>query len=128
MQDFVYYAPTKVYFGKGKQREVGAIIKGYGYKKIMLQYGKGSIKRSGLYDEIMESLRINGIEVVEMGGVEPNPKITFVREAVKRAREENVEMILAVGGGSVIDSCKYTAAGAVSDCDPWDFPDRKSVV
>ena len=128
MQDFVYYAPTKVYFGKGKHREVGEIIKGYGYTRIMLQYGKGSIKKSGLYDEIMESLRTSGIEVVEMGGVEPNPKITFVREAVKRAKEEKVELILAVGGGSVIDSCKYTAAGAANDCDPWDYPTRKSTV
>ena len=128
MQEFIYYAPTKVYFGKGKQKEVGEIIKGYGYKKIMLQYGKGSIKKSGLYDDIMASLTASGIEVVEMGGVEPNPKITFVREAVKLAKEEKVEMILAVGGGSVIDSCKYTAAGAASDCDPWDFPTRKSTV
>ncbi len=128
MQDFIYYAPTKVYFGKGKQKEVGEIIKGYGYQKIMLQYGKGSIKKSGLYDEIMASLSASGIEVVEMGGVEPNPKITFVREAVKLAKEEKVEMILAVGGGSVIDSCKYTAAGAASDCDPWEFPTRKSTV
>ena len=94
MQDFIYYAPTKVYFGKGKQKEVGEIIKGYGYQKIMLQYGKGSIKKSGLYDEIMASLSASGIEVVEMGGVEPNPKITFVREAVKLAKEEKVEMIL----------------------------------
>ena len=128
MQDFIYYAPTKVYFGKGKQKEVGEIIKGYGYQKIMLQYGKGSIKKSGLYDEIMASLSASGIEVVEMGGVEPNPKITFVREAVKLAKEKKVEMILAVGGGSVIDSCKYTAAGAASDCDPWEFPTRKSTV
>ncbi len=128
MKDFVYYAPTKIYFGKGKHTEVGEIVKGYGYTRIMLQYGQGSIRRSGLYDEIMDSLSNSGIEVVEMGGVEPNPKIDFVREAVKVARTEQVQMILAVGGGSVIDSCKYTAAGAVSDCDPWDFPVRKSTV
>ncbi len=125
MLDFIYYAPTKVYFGKDKQKEVGEIIKGYGYKKIMMQYGKGSVKASGLYDEVMESLKAAGIEVVEMGGVEPNPKLSFVKEAVKLAKEEQVEMILAVGGGSVIDSCKYTAAAAVADCDPWDFPTRK---
>ena len=127
MLDFTYYAPTKVYFGKEKQKEVGEIIKGYGYKKIMLQYGKGSVKDSGLYDEVMNSLKESGIEVVEMGGVEPNPKLSFVREAVKLAKEEQVEMILAVGGGSVIDSCKYTASGAMADCDPWDFPTRKAV-
>lgn len=128
MLDFTYYAPTKVYFGRDKQKEVGEIVKGYGFTKIMMQYGKNSIKKSGLYDQVMASLKESGIEVVEMGGVEPNPKITFVREAVKIAREEKVQMILAVGGGSVIDSCKYTAAGAAGDCDPWDFPTRKSTV
>ena len=124
MQNFVYYAPTKVYFGKDKHKEVGKIIKGYGYKTIMLQYGKESIKKSGLYDEVIASLNENGITVVEMGGVEPNPKLSFVREAVKKAKENNVEMILAVGGGSVIDSSKATAAGAVSDCDVWEFSSR----
>ncbi|MBQ7131427.1 MAG: iron-containing alcohol dehydrogenase [Oscillospiraceae bacterium] len=127
MLDFTYYAPTKVHFGKGKHKDVGKIIKEYGYKRIMLQYGKGSIKKSGLYEEVIKALAENDIEVVEMGGVEPNPKISFVREAVKLARERNVEMILAVGGGSVIDSCKYTAAGAVNDCDVWEFPTRKTI-
>lgn len=127
MQDFTYYAPTKVYFGKDKHKMVGEIIKSYGYKKIMLQYGKGSIKKTGLYDEVMGSLAQNGIEVVEMGGVEPNPKLSFVKEAIKVARETGVEMILAVGGGSVIDSSKYTAAGALYDGDVWDFPMRKAI-
>ena len=126
MLDFTYYAPTKVYFGKGKHKEVGEIIKNYGYKTIMMQYGKDSIKKSGLYDEVMASLKENGITVVEMGGVQPNPTLAFVREAIKKAHKNNVEMILAVGGGSVIDSSKYTAAGAANDCDVWDFPTRKS--
>lgn len=126
MRDFVYYAPTKVIFGKDKHKEVGKIIKEYGYKKIMLQYGKGSIKRNGLFDEVMKSLSENGIEVVEMGGVEPNPKLSFVREAVKVAKKEKVEMILAVGGGSVLDSSKYTAAGALTDTDAWEFPMRRA--
>ena len=125
MKDFIYYAPTKVYFGKDKHKDVGKIIKEYGYNNIMIQYGQGSIKKSGLYDEVMASLTENGITVVEMGGVEPNPKITFVRQAVKVAKEKGVQMILAVGGGSVLDSSKYTAAGALSDCDPWDFPTGK---
>ncbi len=128
MRDFVYYAPTKVFFGKDKHLEVGEIIKSYGFKKIMMQYGKGSIKKSGLYDSVMKSLTENGIEVVEMGGVEPNPKLDFVRNAVQVAKENQVEMILAVGGGSVIDSSKYTAAGAVSECDVWDFPSGKCQV
>lgn len=121
MLNFEYYAPTKVFFGHGKQCEVGKIISDYGYKKIMLQYGKGSIKASGLYDEILNSLESHNIEVVEMGGVEPNPKIDFVRDAVKLAKETNVELVLAVGGGSVIDAAKYTALGAVADFDVWDF-------
>lgn len=127
MQDFIYYAPTKVYFGKDKHKDVGKIISELGYKKIMMQYGKGSIKKSGLYDEVMNSLNEYGIKVVEMGGVEPNPKVSFVRKAAKIARENKVEMILAVGGGSVLDSSKVTAVGAVNDCDVWDFVKRKEV-
>jgi alcohol dehydrogenase YqhD (iron-dependent ADH family) len=87
----------------------------------MLQYGKGSIKKSGLYDTVINSLKDNQIEVVEFSGVEPNPKIEFVRRAIEVAKKEKVQMLLAVGGGSVIDSCKYTALGAVSDCDVWEF-------
>ena len=126
MLDFTYYAPTKVYFGRDKHKDVGEIIKGYGYKKIMMQYGKESIKKSGLYDDVMTSLKNSNIEVVEVGGVSPNPNLEFARTAIKIAKEEKVELILAVGGGSVIDSCKYTAAGAANDCDVWDFPTRKS--
>ncbi len=122
MRDFTYYAPTKVFFGKGKENEVGEIIKGYGFNKIMMQYGRSSIKENGLYDRVMTSLKANGIEVVEMGGVEPNPKLDFIRKAVEVAKKEKVELILAVGGGSVIDSSKFTALGAANDFDVWDLP------
>ena len=128
MLDFTYYAPTKVYFGKEKHKDVGKIIKDYGYNKIMLQYGQNSIKKTGLYDEVIKSLADNDIEVIEIGGVEPNPKLSFVREAVKVAKENKVQLILAVGGGSVLDSSKYTAAGVKYDGDPWDFPTRKAEV
>ncbi len=128
MRDFIYYTPTRVFFGKDKQKEIGKIVKDYGYDNIMLQYGKGSIKTSGLYDEVMKSLAEHGVKVVEMGGVEPNPKITFVREAVKVAKEEKVQMILAVGGGSVLDSSKYPAAGACTEADPWEFATGKAKV
>ncbi len=121
MREFYYHTPTEVFFGKGKEKEVGKIISSFGVKKVMLQYGKNSIKKSGLYDTVISALKASDIEVVEMGGVEPNPKLTFVREAVKIAKAEKVEMILAVGGGSVIDSCKYTALGAVTDVDVWDI-------
>lgn len=127
MQDFIYYAPTKVYFGKDKHKDVGKIISELGYKTIMMQYGRDSIKKSGLYDEVMNSLNEYGIKVVEMGGVEPNPKVSFVRKAAKIARENKVEMILAVGGGSVLDSSKVTAVGAVNDCDVWEFVKRREV-
>lgn len=125
MLNFVYHTPTKVYFGKDTQKNVGEIIKGYGFKTIMMQYGKDSIKKSGLYDEVIASLKKNNINVIEMGGVEPNPKVSFVREAIKKARDGKAEMILAVGGGSVIDSAKTTAAGALYDGDVWDFNSQK---
>ncbi len=121
MRDFIYYAPTKVYFGKRKEEEVGKIIKNYGFKKIMMQYGKDSIKKSGLYDTVIKSLSENGIEVIEVSGVEPNPKLDFVRNAVEIAKENEVEMILAVGGGSVIDASKATANAVYNNCDPWDI-------
>lgn len=121
MLNFTYYTPTRVFFGKDTEKEVGEIIASYGYKKIMLQYGKSSIKRNGLFDEIMASLAKSGITVVEMGGVEPNPKVDFVRRAAKLARDEQVELILAVGGGSVIDSAKTTALAAKNEADIWDM-------
>ncbi|MBQ5911283.1 MAG: iron-containing alcohol dehydrogenase [Clostridia bacterium] len=120
MRDFTFHTPTKIFFGKGKEANVGEIIKGYGFKKIMLQYGMGSIKKSGLYTTVMTSLKENGIDIVEMGGVEPNPKYDFINRAIKLANEENVELILAVGGGSVIDSAKFTAIGASSSLDVFD--------
>lgn len=121
MLDFIYNTPTKVYFGKDTENTVGKIVKELGYGKIMMQYGKASIKKNGLYDRVIKSLSENGITVIEYGGVEPNPKLSFVHEAIKVARAEKAEFILAVGGGSVIDSCKMTALGAKSECDVWDF-------
>lgn len=125
MLNFEYYAPTKVFFGKEREKQLGEIITNYGYKKIMLLYGQGSIKRTGLYDDIVNSLKAQNIQIIEKAGVEPNPKIEFVRDAVKLAKAEKVELILAVGGGSVIDAAKYTALGAVCDCDVWDFVEGK---
>lgn len=121
MLDFIYSTPTKVYFGKDKHKEVGKIIADLGYNKIMLQYGKNSIKKSGLYDEVMASLKENNVSVVEIAGVEPNPKVELARKAVEVAKEKGVQMILAVGGGSVIDSSKATALGAKNDFDVWDI-------
>ena len=121
MEQFSYYTPTKVIFGKGVQSQVGEVIRSYGYKKILLHYGSGSIKRSGLYDQIVASLNESGIEFVELGGVQPNPKLSLSRKAAQLCIDEQVEMILAVGGGSVLDSSKSAAAGAANRCDPWEF-------
>lgn len=121
MLDFIYNTPTKVYFGKDKEKLVGQIVSELGYKKIMIQYGQGSAKRSGLIDTVLSSLKEFNIDAVVVSGVEPNPKLSFVYDAIKVAKEEKVEMILAVGGGSVLDSCKYTALGVKNDCDVWDL-------
>lgn len=121
MIDFNYYSPTKIIFGLEKENEVGKIIKDYGYKKILFHYGKSSIKQNGLYDRIVNSLNENNIEFIELGNVEPNPKIDLVRKGVELAKKEKVEMILAVGGGSVIDSGKAIACGALVEFDPWLF-------
>lgn len=121
IKNFEYCVSTNVIFGRDSHKDTGKIIKNYGFKKIMLHYGMGSVKKSGLYDEIVKSLNENGIDFTELGGAEPNPKIGLVREGVSVCKRENVEMILAVGGGSVIDSAKVMAIAALSDYDAWDF-------
>lgn len=120
MLDFIYNTPTKVYFGKDKEKEVGKNISEFGVKKVMLHYGKESIKKSGLYDTVVNSLKNSGIEYVDFGGVEPNPKVDLVRKGIELARQTGAQMILAVGGGSVIDSSKAIALGSKNDCDIWD--------
>lgn len=127
MENFVYNTPTTVYFGKDTHQNVGKIVKDLGHTKIMMQYGKDSIKKSGLYDQVINSLASSGITVIEKGGVEPNPKVDFVREAVKLATENQVTLILAVGGGSVLDSVKYTALSTKSGIDVWDIAMGKAV-
>ena len=121
MNNFVYYAPTKVYFGQGEELKIGQILKEYGFKKIMLHNGKSSIKKSGLYDVIVKQLNEANISFVELGGVEPNPKLSLVLKGVELAKKEKVELILAVGGGSVLDSSKSISAGAKVDFSPWKF-------
>ncbi len=125
MRDFIYSTPTKVYFGKDRHRDVGSIVKEFGFKRVMLLYGKGSVIKSGVYDEVLSSLTNAGAEVFPLGGVQPNPTLSFAREAVAFAKENAVDLILALGGGSVIDTAKYTAVGAANDCDIWDFATGK---
>lgn len=121
MLGFKYYTPTEVYFGKGVEKNVGEEIKKGGYKKVLVHYGGGSIKNSGLFDVIVESLNNAGVLWIELGGVEPNPKIGLIREGIELCRKESVDFILAVGGGSVIDSAKSIGLGLAHNRDPWEM-------
>ncbi len=125
MQNFEFCTPTRMIFGKDTHKDVGNIIKEYGFERILLHYGLGSIKRTGLYDEITSSLREAGICYTELGGAEPNPKLALVRKGIEIARTEGAQLVLAVGGGSAIDSAKLIALGAVNDCDPWKLITRE---
>lgn len=127
MINFEYSSPTRIIFGKGTQLSVGAEIKKYG-KKVLLHYGGSSAKKSGLYDQIVSSLKQEQIEFVELGGVKPNPRVSLIREGVAICKQEQVDFILAVGGGSVIDSAKGIAAGSKYDGDVWDFYMKKAPV
>lgn len=121
MNNFEFVSPTKIIFGKGEESRIGEILKKEGYQKILFHYGKSSIFKIGLYDKVIKSLQNNNISYVELGGVEPNPKIDLVRKGVEIAKREKIELILAVGGGSVIDSSKAIACGALTNDDPWCF-------
>ncbi len=127
MQNFEFYAPTRMIFGKDTHKEVGSIVKEYGFSRVLLHYGQGSVIKSGVYDEVMASLKHAGMDVAVLGGAEPNPKISLVREGVRLAKEHASELVIALGGGSVIDSAKLIAIGAVADVDPWMFSEHKAV-
>ena len=126
MENFSFYSPTEFIFGKGVEKDVGSLLKKYGANKVFIHYGGGSIKRSGLYDSVKESLHSEGIDSVELGGVKPNPTDSLVYEGIALCKKENVDFVLAVGGGSAIDSAKAIAAGVKYDGDFWDFFDRKA--
>ena len=128
MQNFVFYNKTKVIFGKNTEKQVGKEIKNLGKQKILIHYGGGSIKRFGLYDTVINNLNEAGIDFVELGGVKPNPSLEMVREGIELCRKENVDFILPIGGGSVIDSAKAIAAGVPYEGDVWDFFDRKAAI
>ncbi len=127
MQDFVFHNSTKIIFGKDTENFVGQEAAVYG-KKLLLHYGGGSIISSGLYDRVVRSLEKQGIEIYELGGVKPNPRVSLVREGVALCKEKNIGLILAVGGGSVIDSAKAIAAGVKYDGDVWDFYEGKAEI
>lgn len=123
MLDFQYYSPTRVVFGKNAVKELGKLLKDR--KKVLLHYGGGSVKKNGVFDAVVEQLQSAGIDYVELGGVAPNPKIGLIREGVQLCKEQNVDFILAVGGGSVIDSAKAIALGAKIDFDVWRLYETK---
>lgn len=127
MENFMWDGASRVVFGKGVENEVGKWVKQYGGTKVLLHYGSGSIKKSGLYDRIIKSLKTENIEIIELGGVVPNPKLNFIRKGIKLCKEKGANFVLAVGGGSVIDSSKGIAVGVPYNGDVWDFSDRKAV-
>jgi len=126
MENFSFYNPARIIFGKDTQKDVGAYAAQYG-KKILLHYGGGSIKRTGLYDQVVQSLKDAGVDFVELGGVRPNPRLSLAQKGIALARSEGVDFILAVGGGSVIDSSKCISIGVPYDGDVWDFYTQKAV-
>ncbi|MFD1358663.1 iron-containing alcohol dehydrogenase [Fictibacillus halophilus] len=120
MNEYIYYNPTRLVFGKNQIKTLKDELGRYG-KKVLVVYGGGSIKRNGLYDEVMSELNKMGMEVSELSGVEPNPRLSTVKKGVDLCKENNIECLLAVGGGSVIDCTKAIAAGAKYDGDVWDL-------
>lgn len=120
MYDFIFNIPTKVLFGKDQLKNLPEEIKKYG-SRVLLVYGRNSIKKIGLYDDIIKLFNENSIEVFELSGIVPNPRIDKVREGVKIAKDNDIDFILAVGGGSTIDTAKLVAVGAKSSADPWDI-------
>lgn len=128
MNDFTYYNPTKIEFGKGKEKNIGTYIKEAGFDSVLLVYGTGSIKKSSLYDDVIISLKKAGLRHEELDGVVSNPLLSRVYDGIKIAKEKNIKAILGVGGGSVADSVKAIAAGAKYDGDVWDFFIQKAQI
>ena len=121
MNNFTFYSPTYFVFGKDQENHAGQYVKRFGGNKVLLHFGGGSVVRSGLLARVKASLEKEGLSCVELGGAKPNPRSGLVYEGIALCRKENVDFVLAVGGGSTIDSAKAIAAGAVYDGDFWDF-------
>ncbi|UAY69688.1 iron-containing alcohol dehydrogenase [Bacillus paralicheniformis] len=125
MENFSYYNPTKLIFGKGQLEQLRKELKEYG-KNVLLVYGGGSIKKNGLYDEVTRVLKEEGADMHELSGVEPNPRLATVKKGIELCARHEIDFLLAVGGGSVIDCTKAIAAGAKYDGDPWDIFSKKT--
>lgn len=122
MSSFIYDIPVKVYFGKNQLNNLNSELKKFG-KNVLITYGKNSIKKIGLYDEIVKELNKDNFNIFELSDIEPNPRIETVRKGVEICKNNNIDVVLAVGGGSTIDASKFICAGAKSELDPWDFID-----
>ena len=120
MKDFNFYAPTEVVFGEHSEEQVAQLVKKYGGTKVLVHYGGQSAVRSGLLDKICGLLSEGSIDYVKLGGVVPNPRLSLAKEGIELCRKENIDFILAIGGGSVIDSSKCIAYGVCLDGDVWD--------
>ena len=127
MQNFIFENPTRIIFGKGTISRIGREVKRFG-SKVLLVYGQGSIKKNGVYDQVVASLREADISIVELPGVKSNPVLSLALEGIELARKEQVDTILAVGGGSVIDTAKTVAAGVKAEHDVWDFFTYKKAI
>ena len=127
MTDFEFYSPTRFVFGRGAEKKTGALVRSFGGTKALLHYGGGSIRKNGVYDAVVASLDEAGVAFVELGGVKPNPRSGLVREGIALCRREKVDFVLAVGGGSVIDSAKAIAFGTLYDGDFADYYFGKDV-
>ena len=121
MATVAYYTPTKVFFDKNAENLVGETLKGAGFKKVLVHFGAGSVKKSGLLDRVEKSLTDAGIEFVELGGAVPNPRVSLVRKGIELFEKEGCDFILAVGGGSALDSAKAISYGVYGGGDVWDF-------
>ena len=121
MFDFTFHNPTKIQFGRGKEQNIGLYMREFDAKRTLLIYGSDRIKKDGLFDAVVASLKENGIEFIELGGVVSNPVLSKVYEGIELARKFNADSVLSVGGGSCLDSAKAIAAGALYDGDVWDF-------
>ena len=129
MHGFTQYTPTRIIFGKETQKQAGELAKSLKASKVFVVYGGGSVVRSGLLDEVTASLEEAGLEYMTVGGVKPNPRLSFAREAVKKSIEFGTDFVLAVGGGSVIDTSKAVAHGTANpDTDIWEFWSKKQTV
>ena len=128
MNDFSYYNPTKIEFGRGKEKNIGKYIKEEGYESVLLVYGTGSIKKSSLYEDTISSLTEAGVSYEELDGVVSNPLLSRVNDGIKIAKETKVQAVLGVGGGSVADSVKAIAIGALYEGDVWDFFTQKATI